>query len=111
MSDPTVPESGPEAAASAKSAGRPGLDVSEEEVDALLAERAAGGRPDVPRPYNLVAGAAARYRAPVLDGIHERWIGVLAQRLGALARQELELTLGDVKLMPYADWQAALPVP
>jgi len=111
MSDPTLtPENDSEAAASPKGAGG-GLDVSEEEVDALLAERVASQRPDVPRPYNLVAGASARYRAPVLDSIHERWIGVFGQRLGALVRQELELTLAGVKLMPYADWQAALPAP
>ena len=112
MADPTPPhESGAAAPASAKAARARPLDVSEEEVDALLAEERAAGaaRPDVPRPYNLVAGA--RHRVPVLDRIHERWIGAFGQRLGALVRQDLEIALGGVELMPYADWQAALPAP
>jgi len=87
------------------------LDVSEEEVDALLAERAASTRPHVPRPCNLVAGPGARDRTPVLDRVHERWINAFAQRLGALVRQEVDVTLGGIELMPYADWQASLPTP
>jgi len=114
MADPTLPpEGGAAAPVSATAEGARPVDVSEEEVDALLAEGHAAGniRPDVPRPYSLAAGAAARHRAPVLDRIHERWIGALGQRLGALVRQDLDITLGGVELMPYADWQAALPAP
>src|SRR5690606_1187630 len=80
MADPTLPpEGGAAAPASATAEGARPVDVSEEEVDALLAEGHAAGniRPDVPRPYSLAAGAAARHRAPVLDRIHEQWIGAL----------------------------------
>src|SRR5690606_12109698 len=78
--------------------------------DALLEERAAAERSDVPRAYDLVAGAV-RYKAPVLDRVNERWIAAYSQRLSTLVRQELDVSLDGVKVVPYAEWQAALPMP
>src|SRR5690606_19323707 len=85
------------------------VDVSDEEVDALLAERRNGGRPDVPRAYGLVAGNTHRARMPVLDRVNERWVGAYRQRLSLLVRQSLDVSVGAMQLVPYAEWQAALP--
>lgn len=86
-------------------------DVSDEEVDALLAQRAAIGRMDVPRPCDLFGGASSRQRAPVLDRVHERWTAAFRQRLAALVRHDIDVKPSGVDLIPYADWQASVPMP
>ena len=94
-------------------AGRP--DISNAEVEALLAKEQIGAAhvpPGEPQPYDLVArDKIVRGRMPMLDRLNERWVNELQRKLVDLIRQPIEVALQPAQLAPYADWLAALPVP
>jgi flagellar motor switch protein FliM len=92
--------------------------VSDEEVEALLDKAKSGPvrgtspLPGVAEPYDLVArDKIVRGRMPALDRINERWVGEFERELTERVRRPLEVSLKDVQLAQYGDWQASLPFP
>jgi flagellar motor switch protein FliM len=93
-------------------------DISDDEVEALLEKVDSGEVPaaefsnGVAKPYDLVApDKIVRGRLPALDRINERWVSHFQRALGELLRQPVEVSVADVQLGPYGEWQAAMPEP
>jgi flagellar motor switch protein FliM len=101
--------------AESPTAGAQRPDISNAEVEALLAKGPQGGAaatPGVPQPYDLVArDRIVRGRMPALDRLNERWVTDFQRKLGELIRQPLEVVLQEVQLAPYGNWLAAMPAP
>ena len=83
-------------------------EVSSEEVDELLGERAAAGVSvyALGVPEKLVSG-----RMPAFDRLNERWVKEFARELAERLRKPLEAAVREVQLMPYGDWQASTAPP
>lgn len=92
---------------------RSGAEMSSEEVEALLDQGEAQTAPTPSgevRPYDL-AGRERIIRGamPAFDRINERWVAEFQQALSERVRHELEVTVENVKPMPYSDWLAPFP--
>jgi flagellar motor switch protein FliM len=104
----------------APTADRLGIDpnISDDEVAALLNKVESGEvpaaqlPPGVAKPYDLVApDSIVRGRLPALDRINERWVGQFQRKLAELLRQPVDVSVADVQLGPYGEWQASMPEP
>lgn len=89
--------------------------ISDDEVDALLEKRAMAGTAAKARgagvaAYDLVApDKISRGRLPALDRVNERWLGEFQRELADLVRRPLEMSMREVQLCSFGEWQAALP--
>jgi flagellar motor switch protein FliM len=90
--------------------------ISNDEVDARLEKVDAGAiakqRPHGAgvEPYDLVApDTIVRGRMPGFDRINERWVGELERKIVEIVRRPIEMTVGEVELGAYGEWQAGMP--
>jgi flagellar motor switch protein FliM len=90
--------------------------ISDDEVDALLEKVEAGAvtpgkvRGAAAEPYDLVApDKIVRGRMPALDRINERWVGDFQRKVVEVVRRPVEMSIREVHVASYGEWQAALP--
>ncbi len=90
--------------------------ISDDEVDALLEKVERGGVAKAkPRgvgaePYDLVSpDKIVRGRMPALDRINERWVGEFQRKVVELVRRPIQMSIQQVELGSYGDWQAGIP--
>jgi flagellar motor switch protein FliM len=83
--------------------------ISEEEAAALLEKKAA--RPGEARPLDLVRLRLASGRLPLLETLHQSFVGIFGKALSALLKRELQVSLQRIETQKTADYFATLKLP
>jgi len=82
--------------------------ISEDEAAALLEQPP--GEPEV-REYDMLAHRVARGRLPMLDILHQSFVGLLRASLNKLVGAMPQVAIESVDSVRTADYLASLPVP
>lgn len=87
----------------------PGSVLTDEEAAALLERK--GPKPGEARPLDLAKLRISHGRLPMLEMLHQTFVGLYRTSIGAMVKREVQVSLQRIETQKCADYFAALKAP